>query len=627
MDRQPVTAQLSLPLLSALSGLLVLVGCNNDDYTDPHFDGPVGAAVLHPDQGGPFEEPVGFVSNSRSGRITALDLKHGRLLTDQPSCSFLRSPYVATGRDRILGDIALFAPDDQVVTHFVADLANDVLVEAPYIVGVDEWPVVIEPTASEPVFVDADGSGDSTTTSDLLLRRGYTTTEDWVLEYDGESWEAVGTRSGRQGERALFGEAYHSGMREIELTLSGTASAGDRIELSTDTGVVEHHVGGAVQAMAMHPDQSLLALSVFDRDTGLGSLVLFDPIQGLTLGELELDVGAQPYRMVWTPEGDRLYVADVSLALAWELTLDENDSMASTVRSLAMHAPLLDLAYVDTSEGERLAVAPVGLNRVDLYDLASESFVVVNSYTGEPWGVDLGSPVTGMVAAPHPVRLPETTEWGARVVEPTVAVSLFSGHLVQLEATSGCLAQDEEGPRSVEGDSDSIDYEDLGVAGELYLWADEATDRHVAVNDCAGIARNEEWQVVFDEVEQLWWVEGGESGTQDGVAVNDQRYVSDVGAISFTIMSGTISASDGQRYYFTVNDGVLRASGNLDRYADEEYAFELPGRPAAFWYDAGPTGGGWDELDRRDFVLWPITNSDFVGRVRLASAQVEILWN
>ena len=625
MDRQPVTTP-ALALLAPL-GLLFAWGCTPDDDTDPHFDGPVAAAVLHPDQGGPFDEPVGFVSNSRSGRITALDLKHGRILTDSPTASFLRAPYVATGRDRILGDIAVRAPDTEQVTLFVADHRYEVLVEAPYIVGVDTWPELIQPTASDPVFVDADGSGDSATMNDLQLRRGYTTTEDWVLEYDGEQWTVTGSRSGRQGEQAPMDEPWHTGWRELEFELSGTATAGDRIELSTDTGVIDHDVGGSVQAMAMHPDQGLLALSVFDRVTAVASLVLFDPGAGEVLAQLALADGAQPYRMVFTPEGDRLFVADASLAAAWEITLDVADPGASAVRELAMHAPLADLAFIDTELGERLVVAPVGLNRVDLYDLATESFVVVNSYTGDPWGLDLGSPVTGLAAASFPVRLPETTEFGARVVEPTVAVSLFSGQMLQLEATTGCLAQDEGGPRSLEGDTNSFGFEDLGDASDSTIWMDEATERHVTVNSCAGIAQSEEWQVVFDEVDQSWWVEGAESAEQDGRAFNDLRYVSDQGAISFTIMTGLAPATDGDRYYITVDDGVLRASGDLDRYGDDEHYFEMPGRPAAFWYDGGPTGGGWDQLDRRAFMLWPITNSDYVVRVRLSSAEGEIVWN
>jgi hypothetical protein len=625
MDREPVSRLVSLLWLPL--GLALVVGCSPDDDTDPHFDGPVAVTVLHPEQGGPYDEPVGFVSNSRSGRITALDLKHGRILSDRPTASFLRAPYVATGRDRILGDIAVRAPDAERVTLYVADLRFGLLVEAPYVVGVDEWPVIIEPSATEPVFVDVDGSGDSATVADLQLRRGYTTTEDWVFEFDGEAWTVTGSRSGRQGEQAPMGERWHTGWRELELEIQGSASAGDRIELSTDTGVVEHDLGGSVQAMALHPDQDLLALSTFDRETAEGRLVFFDPDAGEVVAELSLADGSQPYRMVWTPAGDRLFVADASLPVAWEITLDKADPGASALRELAMHAPLADLAYIDTSLGARLAVAPVGLNRVDLFDLDSESFVVVNPYSGDPWGLELGSPVTGLAASPFPVRLPETVEHGARVVEPTVAVSLFSGHMVQLEATTGCLAQDEDGPRSLEGDSNSFGFEDLGVASDSTIWMDEATERHVSVNDCAGVAPSEEWQVVFDEVDQSWWVEGGESGEQLERAFDDLRYVSDEGAISFTIMTGLAPATDGDRYYITIDDGVLRASGNLDRYGDDEHYFEMPGRPSAFWYDAGPTGGGWDELDRRAFVLWPITNSDYVGRVRLSSAEVEIIWN
>jgi hypothetical protein len=213
------------------------------------------------------------------------------------------------------------------------------------------------------------------------------------------------------------------------------------------------------------------------------------------------------------------------------------------------------------------------------------------------------------------------------VVEPVVAVSLFSGRMVLLQADTGCLAQDEEGPRSLEGSSDEFDFQDLGAESAPYLWADEATGLHVAVNSCAGIARSEEWKVVYDEADQSWWVDGGDSGTQAGRAYNDERYVSDEGAISFTVMSGVAPATDGDTWYLRVDDGVLTASGDLDGEGDVEYAFELPGRPACFWYRSGRTGGGWDEVDARAFALWPITNSDLVGRVRLTTGHVEIVWD
>jgi len=147
------------------------------------------------------------------------------------------------------------------------------------------------------------------------------------------------------------------------------------------------------------------------------------------------------------------------------------------------------------------------------------------------------------------------------------------------------------------------------------------------VNSCAGVARDEEWSLIYDELQQGWLVEGSVSGLQTELARNDQRYVSDEGAISFTVMAGISPADDGDRYLVTVRDGILLASGDLYRDGDPEHAFELPGRPVVFWYDAGPTGGGWDELDRRAYALWPLMNSDFVARVRLSSGHTEIVWD
>ena len=328
MDPKPLVSPPTTGLLPAVSRgllgllpLLLLVACSDDETGDGHFDGPVGVTVLYPDQGGPFDEAVGFVSNSRSGRITPLDLKHGRILTDDASASFLRASYIATGRARILGDITPWAPQMDSVILFTADMAADVLLEVPYIVGLDTTsveyePVEVEPQASDPVFFDADGSGDMVELTDLQLRPGYTTTEEWVIEYDGEEWTATGSQSGRQYETAVFGEEYHTGYRELQFTLTGTATAGDQVTLSTDTGVVEYDVGGVVQALAMDPSGDLLALGVFDRLEGGGRLVLFDPQQRALLGEVPLPVGAQPYRMCWGPSGDLLYVADAFEVMA-----------------------------------------------------------------------------------------------------------------------------------------------------------------------------------------------------------------------------------------------------------------------------------------------------------------------
>ncbi len=626
MDCQPMIRKGRNAMVPWMA-LAISVACTDDESAEPHFDGPVAAAVLYPEDGGPFEEPVAFVSNSRSGRITPLDLKGGRLLTDDLAASFLRASYIATGRARILGPIAVWAADTETVTLFVSDFANDVLLEVPYIVSVDSEPVELAPQATEPVFVDADGSGDNASMDDLQLRTGYTTTEDWVVEYDGEYWLATGSRSGPQYLEASFEQEYHTGNRELEFTITGSATAGDYFTLSTDTGIVEHDVGGAVQDLSLAPGTSSLALCVFDRDTGESALSLFDAAQGQLVGTIPLPDGAQPYRLDWDDSGSLLYVADAALSFAYEIIVDMDSPDASSVRQIPAPGPLVDLAYLATDDYERLALAPAGTNRVDILDLATDELLNVNPYTEQVEGLDLGSPVTGLAAAPVPVLTQQTTEWGARIEKDVVVVSLFEGRMVMLDMESGCLVQDATGPHSYEDSSAYFGFSDQGEPSSPYLWEDESSTEHVMVNECAGVALSETWTVTWDEMEQAWWVEGTVSGLQENMAFNDLRYVSDQGAISFTIMSGAAPATEGDQYTLSIVDGVMDFDGDLNGDGSVDKPLELPGRPTCFWYDSGPTGGGWDQLDRRVFALWPIMNSDYTLRARLTSGDIEILWD
>lgn len=622
MDRQRVA-----PILVLALPLLLQAGCNSDEEWEKHFDGPVSVAVLYPEAGGPFEDVVGFVSNSRSGRITPLDLKHDRVLTDDLSASFLRASYVATGRARILGDVAVLAPNLETVTLFVTDAAHGLLVEAPYIVGFDQEPVEVVPTSTEPLFVDADGNGDAPRLEGLELRAGYTTTEQWTVTWDGTAWEVEGSRSGLQEELAEPGEEYHSGYREVQFTIIGTATPGDRFEFSTDTGIVEHDVGGVIQAMSMAPDQSHLLLSIYEPDTDGAALVVFDLAGRVVTGRIPLEEGAQPYRMSWTPDGSLVFVGDARLARAWQVAVDVADPAASVVDSLEMPGPLLDLAYVETERHRRLAVAPVGVNRVDLLDLDDGGFVDVNPYVAGVAGLETSSPVVGLATSPLEQLTPETTEFGARYPSYGIAVSLYEGRLVLLDPDTGCLVPDTLGPRSYESSTDDFSWSDLDPSSTPYLWEDEATGKHVQVNECAGIASSETWEIAFDGVAQAWTVEGSLSGLQHNVAREDERYVSDEGAISFTVMAGVQPSTDGDTFRVTVKDGVLDWDSDLDDDGEVDRSIELPGRPVCFWYDVGPTGGGWDEIDRRAFALVPVTNSDLVFRARLSSGQTETLWD
>jgi hypothetical protein len=73
-------------------------------------------------------------------------------------------------------------------------------------------------------------------------------------------------------------------------------------------------------------------------------------------------------------------------------------------------------------------------------------------------------------------------------------------------------------------------------------------------------------------------------------------------------------------------DGSMRIEGFTDTDGNVD-PFELPAAPTIFQYDAGPSGGGWDQLDRRTYALVPITNSDWAIRVRLDAWQTEVRWD
>src|SRR5690606_20061792 len=167
-----------------LLALLVLAGCEEDEPYEGAFDMPTGLSVLTPDHG-PFEQPVGFVANGVGGQIVPLDLKYGRFLTDDPTASFLRTNFLATGGARVLTDVAAWAPSETEVTLFAADRAFSTLLRVPYVIGLDEqgFPLegffVGEEAHFDPFVADvrAEVSGDATLADDIELKNGYSATE------------------------------------------------------------------------------------------------------------------------------------------------------------------------------------------------------------------------------------------------------------------------------------------------------------------------------------------------------------------------------------------------------------------------------------------------------------------
>jgi hypothetical protein len=614
-----------------IAALVALVGwasgCQDTPSIEPNYDGPAGAAVLHPEDGGPFNEPVGFITNARSGRIHALDLKHGWLLADDPAAPYLWGAPLATGADRILGDVAAWAPSTDRITLFAADAAFEVLVEVPYVVGVDDSGAPIEPTPvlRDAAFFDVDSSGDGAELLNLELSNAKAATETWLLEYDGSEWIVTGSRSGLQANTARFLTPYASDERALTFTISGTATAGDQISLSVDTGAVEHDLGGVIQALELAREVGLLLASVYDRETDETALVAFDPEAGAVRGAIPLPEGAIPWRMSATPDGGRVYVADARSPAVYEVLLDAADPSASAVRAIETAGPVADVAWEGDDTYDHLFLGIAGENRVDIYDLLTDSWRDVNPYTPEIDGIQLDSPVTGMISTHVSTPLPETGVWGGHLEDEVVAIATFNGELLMAEASTGCLVRDEVGPYSFLDAEDP--FIDKGATSNPYLQFSEADDQYIQVNPCAGIAREEGWRATFSESLSGWVLDGERSGIQENIAYEDQRYVSDNGGLSLLILAGVSPTTDGDELRWEVVDGIARVDGDLDGNGQIDDTLDIPARPAAYSYLAGATGGGWDAVNRKVGVLWPITNSDEVLRVSVESAAIENIWD
>jgi hypothetical protein len=616
------------------------VACTDLTTIALHFDGPSAAAWLRVDEGSPFNEEVGLVANRRSGTIVPLDLKSGRLLTDDRNASFLRGGALATGRGRMLQDLQVVTLDGR-VHAWAVDLAWGEVLRIPYVVGTaeDGEPEEFTATASEPSFVDGDESGDAPSLGEISLRQGSTTTETWSIEFDGAGWWAKGSRSGVQENRPVAGKGYSSDLSEIRFTIEGAATAGDRFEIVTDSGIQAWTLSGL--PVALHRVGMVLYVAVVGQDGAPSRVHGMDADTGAWLGAIELPGGSQPWRMTSAPDG-RVFVADAQLPYAWVLRFDETaDWNAVRAESIELAAPAVDVAYqagasLEGAEFERLFVAPVGLGRVDVLDLESATWFDPNPFTPEVEGIALDAPISGLAASIGPVTLQQGMAWGALPQVPTIAVATSDGFLYQLDASTGCYVASARGPHGpnavLDASSDSAyaALEDQGAASDASLVVDDSSGEQVQVSSCGGLARTETWTVTYDSALIGWEVEGTVSGVQSALARNDARYVSDDGAVSFIIVQGADPATDGDRFTFGVDRGLLSfyATDVDDDGTIEgtDRAWEFPARPLAFQYKAGPTGGGWDPVDRREFVLLPVSNSDLVARVELSRARTKVDW-
>jgi hypothetical protein len=642
MDRQPLI----------LAFAMGLAGCDNTFVRTHSFDGPSASTVLDSREMGPFEEPVGFVANSRNGRIVPIDLKHATLLSDQVAAPFLRPRWTATGTGRLLGQLAVWAPTDEQVTLFVADNANNVLVEAPYITGMDPNPLVADPSVSASTFDDKDDSGDDSTLENIVLANGWTTTETWTLEYDGSEWTVIGSASGLQTKRAQFNDRFKSDNHEVAFKITGKATRGDTLTFATDTGIIEHDLGGNILALKRVPEQPLLVASVFDPLTETNDIVVWDLDLRIERGRFTLPEGSQGWRFSFGESEAELYIADARNPRVFEVLFDIEDPAISVWQEIPTSAPVADVAWVSDSltdgelaldeldtggvfddpsidrDYEHLFVALAGASRVDVYDLRTGSWINVNPLDGVDGGLDLASPVVGIAPSRERVYLPERNDLERRIESKVVAVTTYNGSLLLLEGATGCVATSYEGPHvPISQGYETVQFNDTGRPSNPSLLVDDATARRVQTSHCGGVLRTERWSLTFDEIQGNWEVDGSLSGVQNGRAAEDVRYVSDNGSISFTVVAGSEASSDGDNFDFYTDEGILRIDRMLRQGASQADALELPAAPTLFEYRMGNSDGGWDSRRQRTMVLLPVVNSDVVLRVRVKQWDVEVVWD
>lgn len=661
MARQPL-----IGLVPALT--LALATCQKPLPYEGAFQLPIAAAVLQPEVGGPFLEPIGFVANGHGGQITPLSLKQGRLLTDDPTVSFLRTNPLATGGLRRLTGVAVVAPPERLgeVVVWAGDAWTGSLLRVPYLHDCDSPPERGPARECEGAQLGAPveqaawwelqatpGEEDRIEINDISVKKGYSTTESWTISYDDstDDWRVEGSRSGLQPQRARTGQRYQAEFHRVGFLISGKPQRGDAFVVRTENGLSEHDVGGIPLAVSAAPDLSLLALIVHLRSTDRPVVRWFDPQTATVVGEIALAADAWPHRLAWSEDG-ALLITDRDHPAVWEVGLGEETALEHP-----MPWPTMDVASLDGRDRRRLFVVPLhgpverggpdtGRSELWLFDRDTDEPLDVNPAVEGVQGMSFPTTILGIEALRREHLQPEYTDDALRRSGRSVAVALANNRVVFSHEETGCLVQDNLGPRTEPrpqgGLGQPFDYEtnfQTSVDNAALMEINGDGRRHVVVNLCAGIAQGEQWTLTFDQIAQAWRVEGSLSGVQQQMAIEGARYTSDAGEVSFTIRSGSTPSRDGWRIQFNVQDGVAEATGDndLDGIAEVvlgitadpvyfEYRVGLPGPIGAHETDGVHEGEAWLPVDIRPFVLLPAASSNRVGRVDPQEARIEVGW-
>jgi hypothetical protein len=290
-------------------------------------------------------------------------------------------------------------------------------------------------------------------------------------------------------------------------------------------------------------------------------------------------------------------------------------------------APGVVAAEIAISTGDvfsNLFVAPAAGNEVLVYNVDTLEQVDVNKSTPGVDGISMESPVVGMAASTVEVQLEERTSWGASYRDFTVAISTLGGELWLAEGSTGCFVQDIGGPYAYV--DPATEFRDEGTPSNPIFYDGAGLSGPVAVSACGGVVRDEAWAATFDEITGGWIVEGAASGPQDNMAWEDIRYISDNGTISFTILSGDLPSSHGDRFKWHTVSGLAVAGGDIDNDGYPDLLLEYPAAPVTYtWLPPADEGEGWAVGTPLGGVLWPITNSDTILLVDGGNARTAVV--
>ena len=600
--------------LAAALGLLALAtACSDDDRSFAQFDGPTDVVVLEP--GELFEVPVALVTSFRSGRVTKLDLKRRSVLVEDSAAPWMPGPDLAFGADRALSHITLVGGTD-FVDVWVADDFRDELVRAPWIDGTNDEgkPIWVRPAITRTTFLDKDGSpiagGELPTLRNLRARAARAGTESWRLTWTGRSYFVEGDlASGPQEDPAIPGTPYQTDRGEIAFTvaLAGTEPAvGSQIVIDVDSGIESADAGGLVTELVTEPTGAWVFATVLP-DAGDGFVSVWDADTFEEVDRIALPFGAQPESVDLGATDGVVWVADSAedadgRGRVYRIDFVPGDIDTLALTELAVPEPAIDAVQSRDPDADWLFVAGAYSDRIWTLDPITGEAFDTNPVTPQVDPTHVNTIVSGLAASHDSIETTELDLDGTRAETYGIFATTFAGEMYWIDAATGCQVFSTPARAHLDPtQSCATRFIDSGLQSDPGLVFDGGAERCVTTHACGGVTRTETWIFTFNADLQAYEVEGNRSGEQLNLAFEGDRYVSDDGAISVLILPGVLPTTHGDRYVFSMSDGVIPVQMH-----------ELPGDPVLYTELFDDRSGPWFKVRERQIGLIPHAGNDVV---------------